>query len=163
MERGREWYWSEHGPTLHAAAMEVLRSSTQARRSCDVTDKNNRQKVKAKQSSAMRVMCLNRKHRELTTYASRISGNRASTIHRRRTVNYSHSVQSTVDNWISKVKGSLLMLISTYLFNVSYPGTLNEQACMPIQIYATDIEDSYMTQDPLAIHSLEVDARKLPV
>ena len=50
------------------------------------------------------------------------------------------------------------MLISTYLFNVSYPGTLNEQACLPIQIYATDIEDLYMTQDPLAIHLLEVDA-----
>ena len=56
------------------------------------------------------------------------------------------------------------MLISTYFFNVSYPGTLNEQACMPIQIYATDIEDSYMTQDPLAIiHLFEVDALKLTV
>ena len=53
------------------------------------------------------------------------------------------------------------MLISTYLFNVSYPGTLNEQACMPIQIYATDIEDLYMTQDPLAIHLLEVDMRNV--
>ena len=35
---------------------------------------------------------------------------------------------------------------------------MNEQACLPIQIYATDIEDLYMTQDPLAIHLLEVDA-----
>ena len=53
------------------------------------------------------------------------------------------------------------MLISTYLFNVSYPRTLNEQACLPIQIYATDIEDLYMTQDPLAIHLLEVDERNV--
>ena len=75
--------------------------------------------------------------------------------------NYSHSVKATVDKWISKVKGSLLMLISTYLCNVSHPRTLNEQACLPIQIYATDIEDMYMTQDPLAIHVLEVNARNV--
>ena len=36
--------------------------------------------------------------------------------------------------------------------------TLNEQARPPIQIYATDIEDIYVTQDPLAVHLLEVDA-----
>ena len=34
---------------------------------------------------------------------------------------------------------------------------MNEQACPIIQIYATDIEDLYVTQDPLAIHLLEVD------
>ena len=45
-----------------------------------------------------------------------------------------------------------------YLFNVSHPRTLNEQSCPPIQIYATDIEDLYVTQDPLAVHLLEVDA-----
>ena len=36
--------------------------------------------------------------------------------------------------------------------------TLNEQACPPIQIYATDIEDLYVTQNPLAIHFLEIDS-----
>ena len=45
--------------------------------------------------------------------------------------------------WIDSAKG--------YLFNVSHPRTLNEQACPPIQIYATDIEDLY-------VHLLEVDA-----
>ena len=35
---------------------------------------------------------------------------------------------------------------------------MNEQASPPIQIYATDIEDLYVTQDPLAVHLLEVDA-----
>ena len=45
-----------------------------------------------------------------------------------------------------------------YLFNVSHPWTLNEQACPPIQIYATDIEDLYVTLIPLAVHLLEVDA-----
>ena len=44
------------------------------------------------------------------------------------------------------------------LLNVSHPRTLNEQACPSIQIYATDIEDLCVTQDPLAIHLLEVDA-----
>ena len=33
--------------------------------------------------------------------------------------------------WIDSERG--------YLFNVSHPRTLNEQACPPIQIYATDI------------------------
>ena len=41
---------------------------------------------------------------------------------------------------------------------MSHPRTLNEQACPPIQIYATDVVDLYMTQDPLAVHLLEVDA-----
>ena len=44
------------------------------------------------------------------------------------------------------------------LLNVIHSRMLNEQACPPIQIYATDIEDLYVTQDPLAIHLLEVDA-----
>ena len=44
------------------------------------------------------------------------------------------------------------------LLNVSHPSTLNEQAFQLIQIYGTDIEDLYVTQDPLAIHLLEVDA-----
>ena len=52
--------------------------------------------------------------------------------------------------WIDSERG--------YLFNVSHPRTLNEQACPPIQIYATDIVDLYVTQDPLAVHLLEVDA-----
>ena len=30
-----------------------------------------------------------------------------------------------------------------YLFNVGHPRTLNEQACPPIHIYATDIVDTY--------------------
>ena len=50
--------------------------------------------------------------------------------------------------WIYQEKG--------YLFNVSHPRTLNELACLPIQIYATNIEDLYITQDPLAVHLLEV-------
>ena len=45
-----------------------------------------------------------------------------------------------------------------YLFNVSHPRTLNEQACPPIKMYAMDIVDLYMTPDPLAVHLLEVDA-----
>ena len=48
--------------------------------------------------------------------------------------------------------------IKELLLNVSHPRTLNGQACQPIQIDATDIEDLYVTQDPLAIHLLEVDA-----
>ena len=41
---------------------------------------------------------------------------------------------------------------------MSHSRTLNELACPPIQIFATDIEDLYVTQDPLAGHLLEVDA-----
>ena len=52
--------------------------------------------------------------------------------------------------WIESERG--------YLFNESHPRTLNEQVCPPIQIYAKDIEDLYVTQDPLAVHLLEVDA-----
>ena len=52
--------------------------------------------------------------------------------------------------WIDQEKG--------YLFNVSHPRTLNELACPPVQIYATDIKDLYVTQDPLAVHILEADA-----
>ena len=44
---------------------------------------------------------------------------------------------------------------------MSHPRTLNEQACPPIQIYATDIIDLYVTQDPLAVHLLEMDALKI--
>ena len=87
VRRGRDRYESKHGPTLHAAAREVLRSSTQARRRADVTDKNDGQKVKDKQSRAARAMCLNIEPRGLTIYTPRISGNWAGTIHRRRTVN----------------------------------------------------------------------------
>ena len=42
------------------------------------------------------------------------------------------------------------------MFNLIHPRTLNKQACLPIQIHSTDIEDLYVTQDPLAIHLLEV-------
>ena len=52
--------------------------------------------------------------------------------------------------WIYQEKG--------YLFNVSHPQTLNELACLPIQIYAADMEDLYIAQDPLWVHLLEVDA-----
>ena len=55
--------------------------------------------------------------------------------------------------WIDQEKG--------YLFNVSHPRTLNELACPPIQIFATDIKDLFVTHDPLAIHLLEVDALKV--
>ena len=63
-----------------------------------------------------------------------------------------HQVETMIEGnlWIDSERG--------YLFNVSHPRTLNEQACSPIQIYATDIVDLYMTQDPLAVHLLEVDA-----
>ena len=63
-----------------------------------------------------------------------------------------HRAETRIEGnlWIDSAKG--------YLFNVSHPPTLNKQACPPIQIYATDIEDLYLTQDPLAIHLLEVDA-----
>ena len=62
-----------------------------------------------------------------------------------------HRAETRIEGnlWIDSDKG--------YLFNVSHPRTLNEQACPPIQIYATDIEDLYVTQDPLAVHLLEVD------
>ena len=43
-----------------------------------------------------------------------------------------------------------------YLFNVSYPRTLKDQACPPKQIYGTNIEDPYLTQDPSLVHLLEV-------
>ena len=36
--------------------------------------------------------------------------------------------------------------------------SLNELACPPIQIYATNIDDLYVTHDPLVVHLLEVDA-----
>ena len=45
-----------------------------------------------------------------------------------------------------------------YLFNVSHPRTLNELACPPIQICATNIEDLCITQDPLVVHLLKVKA-----
>ena len=63
-----------------------------------------------------------------------------------------HRVETRIEGnlWIDSAAG--------YLFNVSHPRTLNEQACPPIQIYATDIPDLYVTQDPLAVHLLEVDA-----
>ena len=44
------------------------------------------------------------------------------------------------------------------LVQCSHPRTLNEQACPPIQNYATNIKDLYVTQDPLVVHLLEVDA-----
>ena len=44
------------------------------------------------------------------------------------------------------------------MFNVSHPRTLNEQACPPILIYATDIMDMNVTQDTLVVHLLEVNA-----
>ena len=52
--------------------------------------------------------------------------------------------------WIDQERG--------FLFNVSHPRILNEQACPPIQIYATGIKDQYVTQDSIVIHLLEVDA-----
>ena len=63
-----------------------------------------------------------------------------------------HQVETRIEGnlWIDEERG--------YLFNESHPRTLNEQACLPIQIYATDIEDLYITQDPLAVHLLEVNA-----
>ena len=63
-----------------------------------------------------------------------------------------HRAETRIEGnlWIDSDKG--------YLFNVSHPRTLNEQACPPIQIYATDIENLYVTQDHLAIHLLKVDA-----
>ena len=39
---------------------------------------------------------------------------------------------------------------------MSHSRTLSELACPPIQIFARDIEDLYVTQDPLAVHPLEV-------
>ena len=54
--------------------------------------------------------------------------------------------------------GEMEARISRVCFNVSHSRTLNEQACPPIQIYATNIEDLFVTQDPLAVHLLEVDA-----
>ena len=48
--------------------------------------------------------------------------------------------------WIDQEKG--------YLFNVSHIRTLNELACPPIQIYATDIEDLCVTQDPPGLFKL---------
>ena len=63
-----------------------------------------------------------------------------------------HRAETRIEGnlWIDSDKG--------YLFNVSHPRTLNEQACPLIQIYATDIKDLYVTQNPLAVHLLEVDA-----
>ena len=63
-----------------------------------------------------------------------------------------HRVETRIEGnlWIDSGAG--------YLFNMSHPWTLNEQACPPIQIYETDIEDLYVTQDPLAVHLLKVDA-----
>ena len=64
--RGRNQYESKHGPTIHAAAKGVLRSSTQARRRGDITDKKDEQNVKGKRDSPTRATCLNRKRRGLT-------------------------------------------------------------------------------------------------
>ena len=63
-----------------------------------------------------------------------------------------HQAETRIEGnlWIDQERG--------YLFNVSHPRTLNEQACPPIQIYATDIEDPYITQDPLVVHLLKVKA-----
>ena len=63
-----------------------------------------------------------------------------------------HQAETRIEEhlWIDQERG--------YLLNVSHPRTLNEQACLPIQIYATNIKDLYVTQDPLAVHLLEVDA-----
>ena len=59
----------------------------------------------------------------------------------------------------TRIEGNLWIdLERGYLFNVSHPRTLNEQVCPPIQIHARDIEDLYVTQDPLAVNLLEVDA-----
>ena len=46
-----------------------------------------------------------------------------------------HRAETRIEGnlWIDSEKG--------YLFNVSHPRTLNKQACPPIQIYVTDIED----------------------
>ena len=59
----------------------------------------------------------------------------------------------------TKIEGSLwIEQDKRYLFNVSCSKTLNELACPPIQIYAINIKDLFVTQDPLAVHLLEVDA-----
>ena len=42
----------------------------------------------------------------------------------------------------TRIEGNLWIdLVRGYLFNVSHPRTLKVQSCLPIQIYATDIED----------------------
>ena len=105
----------------------------------DVADKNYGHKFNDKQGSATRVTCLNHKRRGLTIYAPRISGNHAGTHHSqsgsinsRRTVKptrgvrrtgqelktYLHSVKATVYNWISKMKGALIVMISMYDWNL---------------------------------------------
>ena len=63
-----------------------------------------------------------------------------------------HQAKTRIEGnlWIDPERG--------YLFNVSHPRTLNKQVCPPIQIYATDIQDQYIAQDPLAVHLLEVNA-----
>ena len=63
-----------------------------------------------------------------------------------------HRAETSIEGnlWIDLERG--------YLFNESHPRTLNEQAFPPIKSYATDIEDLHVTQDPLAVHLMEVDA-----
>ena len=69
------------------------------------------------------------------------------------------SATLTVHQATTRTEGSLWIDESKeYLFNVSYPQTLNELSCPPIQIFDTDIKDLKVTQDPLAVHLLEVDA-----
>ena len=63
-----------------------------------------------------------------------------------------HQAETRIEGilWIDSERG--------YLFNVSHPRTLNEQACPPKQIYATDIVKLYLTHDSLAVQLLEVGA-----
>ena len=129
----------------------IQRSSTQARRRGDVTDKNNGQKINDKQSSAKGSTCLKRRHKGLLIYTPRVSGNWAGTLHsragtdsRRRMVNptrrgsltdrghkpYPYSVKATVYGWISKMKGALLVMISTYVWNLGQTNPMVRNLCL---------------------------------
>ena len=62
----------------------------------------------------------------------------------------------------TKIEGNLLIdQEKGYLFTVSHPWTMNELACPPIQIYATDIEDLSVNQNSLVVHLLEVNTLNL--
>ena len=116
------------------------RTGTQANCTDDDIEKNNGTQDKARQQgSARRFLYPRRNHRGLAICASRVSNGRTGILHeragtttRRQTVNltrggnrtvkeyitYLGEIRTSVYNWICNMKSALLVLISTYVWDL---------------------------------------------
>ena len=139
--KGRRPYRSQCRPNLLAAAKVIRRSGTHTSLEGDVIDKNNGQK-EDRQDSTRRVTCT---HKRRGGNALRISSSRTGTLARRhrptqgrQTVKlkkemcrtglefktHPHNIPATVHHWISKMKVALIVMISTYVWNLGQANPL---------------------------------------